>query len=158
MLNADPKVMMFFPSTLNRAASDAMADRCDQLIAERGWGVWAAELKETGEFIGFIGLHIPSPALPFSPCVEVGWRLACQYWGKGLASEAAVGALCVGFESLNVDEIVAFTTLHNVRSRAVMERLGMKKEANTFLHPEMPVDSALREHCLYRLSRDEWAG
>jgi RimJ/RimL family protein N-acetyltransferase len=93
--------MEFFPATLDRAASDAMADRCESLIAERGWGFWAAEVKRSGQFIGFVGLHIPSPELPFSPCVEIGWRLAFQHWGKGFASEAARGALCVGFELLN---------------------------------------------------------
>lgn len=155
-LNADPKVMEFFPAPLDRAASDAMADRCQTLIAERGWGFWAVELKHTNEFIGFVGLHIPSAELPFSPCVEVGWRLAFQYWGKGFAMEAARGALHVGFELLSLPEIVSFAAVRNVRSRAVMERLGMREAATTFEHPSVPVGSALRQHCLYRLSREHW--
>jgi RimJ/RimL family protein N-acetyltransferase len=155
-LNADPRVMEFFPATLDRATSDAMADYCERLIAERGWGFWAAELKGSGQFIGFIGLHTPSSELPFSPCVEIGWRLAFQHWGKGFASEAANGALQVGFGLLNLPEIVSFTAVRNLRSRAVMERLGMREAATTFEHPHIPVDSPLRLHCLYRLSRDDW--
>jgi RimJ/RimL family protein N-acetyltransferase len=151
-LNADPRVMEFFPSLLTRAESDAMADRCESIIQERGWGLWAAESKDIGEFIGFIGLHTPSDLLPFSPCVEIGWRLAFEHWGKGLASEAANGALRVAFESLGLEEIVSFTAVGNCRSRAVMERLGMR-ESGTFDHPQVPKDSSLRLHSLYRLSR-----
>lgn len=155
-LNADPNVMEFFPAPLNRAESDAMADRCQALIAERGWGFWAAEAKNTQEFIGFVGLHIPGPELPFSPCVEVGWRLAAKHWGKGFATEAARGALRIGFERLWLPEIVAFTSVDNIRSRAVMERLGMSEASETFEHPAIPVANALRQHCLYRLSRGQW--
>lgn len=150
-LNSDSRVMEFFPSLLTRAESDAMADRCQSLIKERGWGFWAAEYKATREFIGFVGLHTPSAELPFSPCVEVGWRLAFQHWGKGFATEAASEALRVGFQLLHLREIVSFTTLGNRRSRAVMERLGMR-ESGTFEHPHVPESSGLRQHCLYRLS------
>lgn len=152
-LNADSRVMEFFPARLTRAESDAMADRCESLIQERGWGFWAAELKATREFIGFVGLHTPSAELPFSPCVEVGWRLSFEHWGRGLASEAARGALRVGFASLGLREIVSFTAVGNFRSRAVMERLAMG-ESGTFEHPQVPEGSSLRLHCLYRLSRD----
>ena len=150
-LNADARVMEFFPSPLTRTESDAMADRCQLLIEERGWGFWAAESRDTQEFIGFIGLHTPSTELPFSPCVEVGWRLAFQHWGKGFATEAATEALHIGFQMLSLREIVSFTTLQNRRSRAVMERLGMR-ESGTFEHPQVPESSGLRQHCLYRLS------
>lgn len=150
-LNSDPRVMEFFLSPLTREESDAMADRCQSLIEERGWGFWATETKATHEFIGLVGLHIPSTELPFSPCVEVGWRLAFQYWGKGFASEAAKGALRVAFQSLALPEVVSFTTIHNRRSRAVMERLGMQ-ESGAFEHPQVPEGSALRPHCLYRIS------
>ena len=155
-LNADPKVMEFFPAVLDRAASDAMADRCQALIAERGWGFWAVELKHTNEFIGFVGLHIPSADLPFSPCVEVGWRLAFQYWGKGFAMEAARGALYIGFKLLSLPEIVSFSAVCNAKSRAVMERLGMREAATTFEHPSVPIGSSFRQHSLYRLSREDW--
>jgi RimJ/RimL family protein N-acetyltransferase len=152
-LNADPRVMAFFPSPLTRTESDALADRCESLIRERGWGFWAAESKSTGEFIGFVGLHTPSDQLPFSPCVEIGWRLAFEHWGKGLASEAARGVLRFAFQSLDVEEIVSFTAVGNRRSRAAMERLGMR-ESGTFDHPQVPEGSPLRLHCLYRLSRN----
>lgn len=156
-LNADPKVMAFYPLLLNRAASDAMADRCQSLIAERGWGFWAIETKDMKEFIGFVGLHIPAPELPFSPCVEIGWRLAFQHWGKGFATEAARSALRVGFEVLGLPEIVSFASVGNLRSRAVMERLGMQEVAGTFEHPCVPEGSALRQHSLYRLPCAQWA-
>jgi RimJ/RimL family protein N-acetyltransferase len=155
-LNADPKVMEFFPALLSRAESDAMADRCQALIAERGWGFWAVEQVTTSEFIGFVGLHTPSPELPFSPCVEVGWRLAEKHWGKGFATEAARGALHVGFERLGLLEIVSFAAVGNLRSRAVMERLGMLETKETFEHPTIPVGHVLRKHCLYQLSRGQW--
>lgn len=154
-LNADPRVMEYFPSLLTRAESDALAERCRSLIEEQGWGVWAAENKTTRAFIGFVGLHIPSTALSFSPCVEIGWRLAYSYWGKGFATEAAREALRIGFRRLGLQEIVSFTTLRNLRSRAVMERLGMRA-SGTFEHPQLPETSDLRQHCLYRLSRDDY--
>jgi RimJ/RimL family protein N-acetyltransferase len=155
-LNSDPRVMEFFPSPLDRAESDKMAERCESLIQQRGWGLWAAESKANHDFIGFVGLHIPSTELPFSPCVEVGWRLAFQYWGKGLASEGAKAALHIAFELLNLPEIVSFTAACNGRSRAVMKRLGML-ESGTFEHPHLPAGSSLRLHCLYRLRRDRRA-
>lgn len=156
LLNADPRVMEFLPAMLDRAASDAMAERCKALIAERGWGLWAVEIKSTQEFIGFVGLHMSSPELPFPSCPEVGWRLAFAQWGKGYATEAARGALRVGFEPLNMPEIVSFTSLLNHRSRAVMKRLGLHEAPHTFEHPQLLVGSALRQHCLYRLSREQW--
>jgi RimJ/RimL family protein N-acetyltransferase len=156
-MNADPRVMEFYPAMLDQAASDAMAGRIESAIAERGWGLWAAELRATGEFIGYIGLSVPPVKLPFSPCVEIGWRLAPGFWGKGLATEGARGALRVGFAMLALDEIVSFTALINQRSRAVMERLGMREDkAAAFDHPSMPQASPLRPHCLYRISRERW--
>lgn len=156
VLNSDPRVMEFFPAPLSRSESDTLAQRCQSLIAERGWGFWAAESKLTREFIGFVGLHIPIAELPFSPCVEVGWRLAFPYWGQGLASESARAALNVGFQVLQLPEIVSFTAIGNRRSRAVMERLGMR-ESGTFEHPSVPEGNPLRPHCLFRLSRSAYA-
>ena len=155
-MNADPKVMEFFPVPLTKAESDAIATRCHSLIAQRGWGFWAAELKASNQFIGFIGLHIPIANLPFSPCVEIGWRLARPYWGHGLATEGALRALQVGFEVLEQPEIVSFTSLLNKRSRAVMQRLGMIESKDTFEHPSISDDSPLKRHCLYRLTRQQW--
>jgi RimJ/RimL family protein N-acetyltransferase len=155
-LNSDPRVMEFLPSLLDRAASDAMFDRLQSRINERGWGFWAVESKLDRQFIGFVGLNIPQYELPFAPCVEVGWRLAVEYWGKGYATEAATGALVVGFDRLNFPEIVSFTTTTNHRSHAVMERLGMERAAETFEHPLLEIGHPLREHYLYRLSRGKW--
>lgn len=152
-LNADPRVMKYFPSLLASAESNAMADRCQLLIEERGWGFWAAECKSTREFVGYVGLHIPSPDLPISPCVEIGWRLAFQHWGKGFASEAGKEALRVGFHLLSLREIVSFAAVENRRSLAVMERLGMRA-SGTFVNPQVPEGHGLRQLCLYRLSRD----
>jgi RimJ/RimL family protein N-acetyltransferase len=149
-LNGDARVMEHFPSRLTREQSDAMADRCEALIRKRGWGLWAVELKTSGSFIGFVGLHIPSAELPFSPCTEVSWRLAFDHWGHGYATEAARAALGVAFEVLGLEEIVSFTAVENFRSRAVMERLEME-ESGVFAHPSVPVGSRLREHCLYRV-------
>lgn len=150
-LTSDPEVMRYFPSTLSEAESNAYARRCRDLIAERGWGFWAAEEKASGEFMGFLGLHIPTAPLPFMPCVEIGWRLARKWWGLGLATEGARGALQFGFRELDLDSIVSFTALVNHRSEAVMQRLGMQREA-TFEHPVVPPGHVLREHCLYRLA------
>jgi RimJ/RimL family protein N-acetyltransferase len=155
-LNADPIVMAHFPKPLTHQESEAMADRCERLIAERGWGVWATEIRTTGEFIGFVGLHVARDDLPVSPCVEILWRLARAHWGQGLATEAARGALRIGFEVLPLTEIVSFTVPANTRSRAVMERLGMQMDAATFEHPDVPDRHVLRTHVNYRLSRDRW--
>jgi RimJ/RimL family protein N-acetyltransferase len=155
-MNADPRVMAYFPSTQSRDASAAAVARWQARMAERGWGLWAAELRRTGEFIGFVGLAEPPLELPCSPCVEIGWRLAFAHWGQGYATEGAKGALGIGFERLGLDEVVSFTAVGNRRSRAVMERLGMTERDPTFAHPSVPADSPVREHCLYRLTRREW--
>ena len=148
--------MKYFLSPLSRAESDALADRFESLIQRRGWGVWAVEEKSSGEFIGFVGLHVPPADFPFLPCVEIAWRLAFRHWGKGFASEAAEAALRTGFERLNLDEIVAYTAIGNDRSRAVMEKIGMRQSEASFEHPSLPATSELREQCLYRMQKREW--
>jgi RimJ/RimL family protein N-acetyltransferase len=160
-LNADLVAMEFFPALLTREQSDALANRIGKAIAERGWGMWAADLlpAEGGaaQFMGFIGLSVPAADLPFKPCVEIGWRLLRPFWGQGLATEGARMALRVGFEALGLDEIVSFTTLRNARSRAVMERLGMQESpGEQFDHPSVPAGNPMRPHCLYRLPRARW--
>lgn len=154
-LNADPVVMEHFPSTLTRTESDAVIDRIQASIERNGWGFWAADDLTGGDarFAGFVGINIPqAPDLPFQPCVEVGWRLARPFWGKGLATEGARLSLRVGFELLKLDEIVAMTPLRNMRSRAVMLRLGMREAlGEAFEHPQVPVGSHARAMCLYRL-------
>lgn len=153
-MNADQQVMEFFPSVLTREKSDEMAIRCRDLITERGWGIWAVELRETGEFIGFVGLHTPGYDLPFTPCIEIGWRLRADTWGQGYCTEAARAALDAGFNQLGLNEIVAFTALPNVRSQAVMKKLGMACDPKeNFMHPALEEGHGLREHCLYRLKR-----
>jgi RimJ/RimL family protein N-acetyltransferase len=155
-LNSDGRVMRYFPVPLTREASDALIERCQRLIEQRGWGLWAVGRKDSDAFVGFVGLHIPVPELPCSPCVEVGWRLAFEHWGQGFATEAAAEALRFGFASLGLTEIVSFTSLGNRASIAVMQRLGMTRDPQTFEHPSVPPGSELREHCLYRISGQQW--
>ncbi|MGN6742026.1 MAG: GNAT family N-acetyltransferase [Amnibacterium sp.] len=153
-LNADPVAMEHFPATLDRAASDAFADRNAQHIAEHGWGLWAIEVRETGRFIGFTGLAVPRFEAHFTPAVEVGGRLLPEAWGFGYATEAARTAVAVGFGSLGLAEIVSFTAVGNDRSRAVMRRIGMTHDpVDDFDHPALPAGHRLRRHVLYRLRR-----
>lgn len=149
-MNSDADVMRYYPTPWTREQSDAFAQRVMRLIDERGWGFWAVEERASGRFIGFVGLHVPSDELPFSPCVEVGWRLTKPYWGLGYATEAAQSAISFGFQQLRLAELVAFTAVANLKSRAVMERLGMQFDSE-FDHPQVPVESRLRRHVLYRL-------
>jgi RimJ/RimL family protein N-acetyltransferase len=153
-MSADPEVMRWFPALLSRAESDAVADRISGLIESRRWGFWAVEIKSSRAFAGFVGLHRPIDEMPFSPCVEIGWRLSRAAWGQGIATEAAYRALAFGFHTLALTEIVSFAVVQNLRSIAVMQRLGMMADADTFMHPGLPDDSPLREHCLYRISRE----
>jgi len=156
-LNADPVVMQFFLAPITREASDASIDAWQSQFAERGWSNWAVEVTETQTFIGFVGLSVLRRVLPFSPCVEIGWRLARAHWGKGYATEGARGALRIGFERLALQEIVSFTTVLNLRSRAVMERIGMHDTHEDFEHPGIPEGHPQRLHCLYRVSRAQWS-
>jgi len=149
--------MEFFLSPLSRESSDASIDAWQSQLASRGWSNWALELKASGELLGFTGLSVPRRVLPFSPCVEVGWRLARKHWGQGYATEAARAALEVGFARLDLREIVSFTMAGNVRSRAVMERIGMRDARQDFEYPGFPEGHPLRRHCLYRIAREEWA-
>lgn len=153
-MNADPEVMEHLPAVLDRAASDAMLDRLQASIEEQGWGLWAVERRDTGALVGFTGLSVPRHPLPFLPCVEVGWRLARPAWGHGFATEAGREALQVAFDEIGLDEVVSFTTVTNVRSRAVMQRLGLTRDpADDFDHPALPEGSPLRRHVLYRVDR-----
>jgi RimJ/RimL family protein N-acetyltransferase len=155
-LNADADVMRYFPAPLTRAESDAMLDRMRAMIDAQGWGFWAAETRQTRDFVGIVGLLPLKDIMPFAPGVEVGWRLAKPHWGRGYATEAARAALDFGFESLGVREIVSFTAQLNEPSQAVMARLGMSR-AQAFDHPVVAAGSALRPHWLYRLPRDRVA-
>jgi RimJ/RimL family protein N-acetyltransferase len=155
-MNADPQVMEYFPSLQTRATSDASIDAWQSQFAGQGWSNWAVELVDTRQFIGFVGLSVPRRTFAFSPCVEIGWRLARPFWGRGLATEAAREVLRVGFERPDLREIVSFTARGNRRSRAVMERIGLRDAKADFEHPGIPEGSPLRLHCLYRISRLEW--
>lgn len=159
-LNADVKVMEYFPSTLSIEESDQMVKRMQTKIQERGWGWWAVSLVEDGTFIGFIGMNdVDQSTFPthFTPTVEVGWRLAFPFWGQGYATEGATACLKYGFENLNLEEIVSFTAVQNMRSRAVMERIGMHRDPkDDFDHPKLPKEHKLSRHVLYRLKASEW--
>jgi RimJ/RimL family protein N-acetyltransferase len=156
-LNADAKVMEHFPELLSRPASDAFVRRIETSFRERGYGLWAVERRSDGAFIGFAGLIEQTFEAPFTPAVEVGWRLALEAWGNGYATEAAREAIRFGFVQAGLDEIVSMTTLANARSRRVMEKLGMTHDpADDFEHPRVP-PGPLRRHVLYRLPRARWA-
>jgi RimJ/RimL family protein N-acetyltransferase len=157
-LNADPEVMRHFPTVLDRAASDVLADRIASHFTAHGWGLWAVEVQGGAPFIGFVGLgHVPFEAR-FTPAVEIGWRLARSAWGHGYATEAACEACRIGFEELGLPEIVSFTVPANVPSRRVMERLGMTHDpAEDFDHPRVAAGHPLSRHVLHRLSAERWA-
>jgi RimJ/RimL family protein N-acetyltransferase len=157
-MNADPAVMEFFPSLVPRESSDASIDLWQSQFSSQGWSNWAVEVLESGQFVGFVGLSVPRRVLPFSPCVEIGWRLARSSWGHGFATEGGRAALQVAFERIGLSEVVSFTSSTNLRSRAVMERLGLRNALQDFEHPGVPEGHALRPHCLYRITRDQWAG
>ena len=153
-LNDDPAVMEHFPNHLTRAQSDAMVERITTFLDEHGWGLWAVEVSDTGEFIGFTGLSVPRFVAAFTPCVEVGWRLARSSWGHGYATEAARASVAHGFGPLGLDEIVAMVVPDNDRSQAVVRKLGMTRDADAdFDHPLIPEGSPVRRHRLYRLNR-----
>lgn len=158
-LNVDPQVVEFLPGPLTRAQSDALLLRLEQHFDKHGFGLWAVELPGQVPLIGWVGLLVPRFETAFTPCVEVGWRLFPAFWGQGYATEGARLALRYGFETLGLPEILSFTVPANLRSRRVMERLGMcHDEAGAFEHPLMPEGHALRPHVLYRLSRERWQG
>lgn len=155
-LNADPVVMEHFPAPLSREHSDELVERLRVRAAEGRPSLWAVEVPGVASFIGFVGLLEPSFDAHFTPCVEVGWRLAKEHWGRGYAPEGARAALAWGFGARGLDEIVSFTSPGNTNSRRVMEKLGMHRDpAEDFEHPSMPVGHPLRSHVLYRLSRSE---
>ena len=153
-LNADPQTMRFFPQTLDRAASDAMADRIEMFFGQRGYGLWALEVTQTGEFIGFTGLNPMPDGVPGAGGVEVGWRLARQAWHHGYATEAARAALGVAFDGIGLNEIWSMTAVLNEPSQAVMRRLGLTEVAR-FDHPRVPAGHPIRPHVAYHRSRSQ---
>ncbi|QIO06500.1 GNAT family N-acetyltransferase [Acinetobacter shaoyimingii] len=154
-MSQDKEVMRYFPTLLSKYESDALIQRIQSYIDQQGWGFWAIELKESGEFIGFTGLHHQPDKFEFSPCTEIGWRLKCSAWGKGFAFEAATASLNFGFNSLNLKEIVAFTAQLNEPSEKLMLRLGMHKIQN-FEHPDIEEKSPLKMHVCYAITATEF--
>lgn len=155
-MNKDPRVREYFPTLLTREESDEQAAKFQKHIQETGWGIWAAEVPGIADFIGFIGIQ-PVKFAPFTSSVEIGWRLAHQFWGRGYAPEGAEAALEFGFERLNLPEIIAFTPTQNVRSMKVMEKIGMKRDNQLdFDHPAVEAGHPLKPHVLYRIKENEW--
>jgi len=153
-MNADPRVMEHFPACLTREESDKLVDWVDAHFDKHGFGPFAAELRATGEFIGFVGLSIPAFQAHFTPCVEIGWRLAAAHWNQGLATEGARAVLEYALDTLGLPEVVSFTVPSNLASRRVMEKIGMTHNpADDFDHPRLPEGHRLRRHVLYRRFR-----
>ncbi len=152
----DKEVMEFFPNTQTQEESYNMGLKIQSLIDARGWGLWAVEIPNEQAFIGFVGLHTPTDRLPFSPCVEIGWRLSKEHWGKGYATEAAKEVLKYAFDTLNLQEVVSFTSVVNVRSRAVMQKIGMIDSRQNFMHPDVEASHPLCEHVLCKVSQSQW--
>ena len=153
-INADPRVMEFFPAALDRAQSDALVERFRAEIATHGYGRYAVADRATGRLLGFAGLGHPDFSAPFLPAVEIGWRLARDAWGQGIATEAARAIRDHAFDALGMDALVSFTAEWNIRSRRVMEKIGMTYDASAdFIHPRVPAGHKLARHVLYRLAK-----
>jgi ribosomal-protein-alanine N-acetyltransferase len=156
-MNADPEVMRHFPESLTAEQSDAFIDRIEDGFERRGFGLWAVEIARTGRFIGFTGLSVPRFEAHFTPAVEIGWRLDRSSWGHGYATEAARRALAFAFDEVRLAEVVSFTVHANLRSQAVMKRVGMTHDpADDFDHPLIETGHPLRGHVLWRLTADRW--
>jgi ribosomal-protein-alanine N-acetyltransferase len=154
-MNADPRVMEFFPAALDRARSDELMARIRAGFASRGYGQYATEDKSSGRFIGFIGIAPVPFAAPFTPAIEVGWRLARESWGSGYATEGALATVDHALDTLGLGRLVSFTSEWNRRSRRVMEKIGMAHDpAEDFDHPGLPPGHKLRRHVLYRIDRE----
>ncbi|MBS0286792.1 MAG: GNAT family N-acetyltransferase [Proteobacteria bacterium] len=157
LINQDPLVMEHMPCLLSEAESTAFRDRILAHFDKHGFGLYACEIKETGEFIGYVGLNIPAFEAHFTPTVEIGWRLASKHWGKGYATEGAKVILEKAFTEFKLPEVVSFTVPANIRSQRVMQKIGMHHlTQENFQHPLLPSDHPLSWHVLYRLKREEF--
>jgi RimJ/RimL family protein N-acetyltransferase len=158
-MNADPQVTEFLGGCLTREGSDRIAERIEAHFARHSFGLFAAELKSSAHFgsvpfIGYVGLAVPGFEASFQPCVEIGWRLAVPYWNLGLATEGARAVLDYAFSTVGLEEVLSFTVPANVRSRRVMEKLGLTHDpADDFDHPGLPAGHPLRRHVLYRIRK-----
>lgn len=156
-INADPIVMEYFPSTQNLNATNKLIQHINEQYERYGYTLYAVETKDTGEFIGFVGLNHPNFKIPNfigknNPVIEIGWRLSAQHWNRGYASEAAKAVVEYAFSVLNLKELISFTAVTNTRSRRVMEKLGMQHDtSDDFDHPRVAPTHPLCRHVLYRL-------
>ncbi len=159
-MNANPKVMEYFPKLLTTSMSNIIAKKCQTLIEDNGWGFWAVSRKgcsgRNDDFIGMVGLNNAHADMPFAPAVEIGWRLHSDYWGLGYATEAAKAALRFAFDVLELSDVVAFTAVINKRSQKLMQRLGMINTQENFYHPMLDAKHPLAEHVLYKITRQQW--
>lgn len=158
-INGDPKVMEFFAFRRNDDEADALLGKLNDMIRDDGTGFYAIILKETGEALGFCGMSRPSLTGLFpGGTIEIGWRLATRFWGKGYATEAAKGLLDWGFAAKKFETIVSFAVETNRRSTAVMKRLGMRRTPKLdFFHPRVPdTHPHLQRHVVYAVTRGEW--
>ncbi len=159
-MNADAEVMQYFPKVLSNQTSDIIANKCQQLIRENGWGFWVVSLKgdsaKNDEFIGMVGLNEIHVDMPFAPGVEIGWRLHKDYWRHGYAIEAARESLRFAFEVLALDDVVAFTAVINEPSQKLMQRLGMSNSYQDFYHPMLDSKHPLAKQVLYKISQQDW--
>lgn len=156
-LNADPVVMEFFPKTLNEEETSEFMDKNNKELKEKGYGLWAVDEIESGDFVGYMGFHYTNFESFFTPCIEIAWRLGFQYWGKGYATEGSLACLERGFVKLGFDKVFSFTAKVNQRSENVMKKIGMTK-VGEFNHPNVPKDSRLNRHVLYRIQKEELFG
>jgi 3-dehydroquinate dehydratase / shikimate dehydrogenase len=157
-LNGDPRVREYFPSILNSQESDKLVEVISAHIEKYGWGFWATSLIQTNEFIGFIGLKNVNFSAHFTPAIEIGWTLAYDHWKKGYAIEGALASLKYGFETLKFPEIVSVTSTQNLRSRRVMEKIGMHYDpADDFDHPKLLAGDKLQRHVLFRIQKTDWS-
>ena len=155
-MGQNPEVMRYFPSLLTPEQSLQFIEKVTKQIDQYGWGLWAVELKETKEFIGFIGLQPQPDPFEFTPCVEIGWRLAQKYWHQGYATEGARTVLDYAFNTLDLNKVVSFTATVNTPSEAVMKKIGMVK-TQEFQHPKLPEDHPLCWHVLYEVNQSNYS-
>ena len=157
-MNADQRVMEFMLGKMTQEETRQSIEGMKKHFDVHGFGRWAVEVADSGKFIGLVGISVPPYTLPFSPCVEVAWRICAEEWGKGYAPEAAKETLRDGFERLGLQEIVSFTTMTNLKSRRVMGKLGMRYcPSEDFDHPMVTEDNSLRRHVLYRIGKADWS-
>ena len=152
-LTSSTEVMKYFPKTLTREQSNTAARKFMRLLVEKSWGFWAVEEKSSGKFIGYAGLHEPKTQFPFSPCVEIAWRMADKYWDNGYVLELGREILRCSFEVINLEEVVYFSSIHNIKGEEIAKALGMKKEEKNFNHPFVNLEHDLSEHYLYRIKK-----